>query len=68
MEQNVSNRIRERAYQIWVTSGSPDGDAEQHWLTAEKEILAALTPAVSNGPAKRRNGRAIGKRVNAQTT
>jgi hypothetical protein len=67
MEQSASDRIRERAYQIWVASGSPDGEAEQHWLTAEKEILAALPPAAPNGRAKRRNGRAVGKRVKAQT-
>jgi hypothetical protein len=46
MEQNLSDRIRERAYEIWVASGSPEGEAEQHWLTAEKEILAILAPAV----------------------
>ena len=57
MEQNLSDRIRERAYEIWVANGSPEGEAEQHWLTAEKEILATFAPAVLNASAKRRIGR-----------
>jgi Protein of unknown function (DUF2934) len=67
MEQNLSDRIRERAYEIWVANGSPEGEADQHWLTAEKEILATLAPAVPNPPAKRRTGRAVGKRLSART-
>jgi DUF2934 family protein len=61
MEQHLSDRIRERAYQIWRASGSPDGEAEQHWLTAEREILTAST--FPNGAAKRRTGHAVGKRM-----
>jgi DUF2934 family protein len=61
MNQDLSDRIRERAYEIWIASGSPHGEAEQHWLTAEQEILAAPTAAVANGPAKRRTNRAVGK-------
>jgi DUF2934 family protein len=38
-------RIRERAYEIWVASGYRDGQAEQHWLAAEREILLALQDA-----------------------
>jgi hypothetical protein len=67
MEQNLSDRIRERAYQIWVASGSPEGEAEQHWLTAEKEILAILAPAARNAPAKRRTGRVVDNRAKART-
>jgi hypothetical protein len=40
MEQSVQERIRERAYQLWDTSGRMNGEAEQHWLAAEREILA----------------------------
>jgi hypothetical protein len=67
MEQNLSERIRERAYEIWVANGSPEGEAEKHWLTAEKEILATLAPAVPNAPAKRRTGRVVGNRVKTLT-
>jgi DUF2934 family protein len=65
MEHNLSDRIRERAYEIWVASGSPEGEAEQHWLTAEKEILTTLAPAVPN--ARRRTGRVLGNRAKART-
>jgi DUF2934 family protein len=41
MEQNLQTRIRERAYALWVASGYRDGQAEQHWLIAEREVTAA---------------------------
>jgi hypothetical protein len=47
MERNdLSNKIRERAYELWVERGYRDGEAQQNWLAAEREILAA-----SVGPA-----------------
>ena len=46
VEQDQSNKIRERAYELWVERGYRDGEAEQNWLAAEREILAA-----SLGPA-----------------
>jgi hypothetical protein len=39
MDQNLTHRIRERAYEIWASNGFQDGLAEQHWFTAEREIL-----------------------------
>jgi hypothetical protein len=38
MDQNLENRIRERAYEIWTAHGYADGQADQHWLAAEREI------------------------------
>jgi hypothetical protein len=40
-ETDLSDRIRERAYEIWIASGCRSGEAEQHWLAAEREILSA---------------------------
>jgi hypothetical protein len=40
MDQNLEDRIRERAYEIWTAHGCVDGQADQHWLAAEREILA----------------------------
>jgi len=40
-EQDLPDQIRERAYEMWIASGRT-GEAEQHWLTAEREILSAL--------------------------
>ena len=45
MEQSLENRIRERAYEIWAADGYVHGQADQHWLAAEREILAASTVA-----------------------
>jgi hypothetical protein len=39
-----SNRIRELAYEIWQEQGCPDGQAEEHWLAAEREILSGGEP------------------------
>ena len=44
METSLQNRIRERAYQLWNARGRVHGQAEQHWLAAEREILAQVMP------------------------
>ena len=55
---DLSERIRERAYEIWIASGYRDGEAEQHWLAAEQEILfSRRSAAVAKTPAKRIRGR-----------
>ena len=60
IEQDLSGRIRERAYEIWIASGYRDDKADQHWLTAEREILSALQSAAAvKAPAKRIRGRTI---------
>jgi hypothetical protein len=41
-ETDLSDLIRERAYEIWIASGYRSDEAEQHWLAAEREILSAL--------------------------
>lgn len=43
MEFALVDRIRHRAYEIWHADGRPDGNADQHWLTAEREILSSLS-------------------------
>jgi hypothetical protein len=37
--ENLEQAIRERAYCLWEESGCPDGNAEEHWLAAQREIL-----------------------------
>jgi hypothetical protein len=66
MEPDLSDRIRERAYEILIASGGRDGEAEQHWLAVEQEVLSAqLSAAVPTAPAKRVRGRATPKRSKA---
>jgi hypothetical protein len=51
---DLSERIRGRAYEIWIASGYRDGEADQHWLAAEQEILSGpRSAAVAKAPAKR---------------
>jgi hypothetical protein len=50
MGAKLNDRIRERAYEIWFAAGCRDGEGRQHWLTAEREILAAAQSAM---PARR---------------
>jgi hypothetical protein len=51
MDQSTENRIRERAYEIWSANGFVHGQADQHWLAAEREILTASTATLSGKPA-----------------
>jgi hypothetical protein len=55
MDQDLSDRIRERAYEMWFASGCPDSEAEQHWLAAERELLSAsLATGQAEVPPTRR--------------
>jgi Protein of unknown function (DUF2934) len=49
MDQNLENRIRERAYEIWTAHGCVHDQADRHWLAAEREILAAKPAAAPAG-------------------
>ena len=51
MHQNLENLIRERAYEIWTSRGCVHGQADQHWLAAEREILTASTATLPGKPA-----------------
>jgi hypothetical protein len=66
MEPTLTHRIRERAYEIWAASGCPNGEADLHWLTAEREILTTTAPkseaAVPEAKKSRRPGRSSGKK------
>jgi hypothetical protein len=47
MEQSLLHRIRERAYEMWNVGGRTDGQADRHWLAAEREVLAEMTAHAS---------------------
>ncbi len=34
-------RVRQRAYDLWVAEGQPEGKEQEHWLRAEREVLLA---------------------------
>lgn len=76
METDVQQRIRDRAYAIWVEEGCPHGRDTDHWLQAERDIAVSLTdtapaalatamdaePAASK-PKRARSGTATPKAV-----
>jgi hypothetical protein len=39
--QDLEQAIRERAYGLWIESGCSNGNAEEHWLAAQREVLGA---------------------------
>ena len=57
MDHSLENRIRERAYELWNVHGCVHGQADQHWLAAEREILAASTAALAREPAPQKKRR-----------
>jgi hypothetical protein len=57
MDQTLESRIRERAYEIWAAHGCVDGQADQHWLAAEREILAAVTIPLARNRAPEKKKR-----------
>jgi hypothetical protein len=56
VQTELETQIRERAYHLWVADGRRDGEAERHWLAAERDVLAAFassTPAPKARAARR---------------
>ena len=45
MDAAWEQKVRERAHTIWERAGRPEGRAEQFWLAAEQELLAARQPS-----------------------
>lgn len=49
---DTKHLISQRAHQIWEQEGRPEGRHEEHWLQAERDILAAA------GTSKKANKKA----------
>ncbi len=41
--------IQQLAYILWEMRGRPEGDSEQDWLLAERELTSALTDGRLSG-------------------
>lgn len=61
--QNLEQTIRERAYHLWTANGRQEGDAEAHWLTAQREILASSLSTLGNVAATHSTPRKAGKKT-----
>jgi hypothetical protein len=52
-DKETEQRIRERAFQIWIEQGQPSGRQHEHWQQAEAELVSGtsppLQPLVDNG-------------------
>jgi len=64
---DLEQAIRERAYHLWMEGGCLDGNAEAHWLSAQREVMAASLGAVarvinSSAAEQRRPQKAKGTR------
>ena len=46
--------IRQRAYDLWIAEGRPDGRAKENWQEAERDLSAELAdvPAADEAPAE----------------
>ncbi len=59
MDTNFEQKVRERAYEIWVSAGMADGNAHEHWVLAEEVVAneagtsVASEPAMAASPMKR---------------
>ena len=51
--QDLEQSIRERAYHLWIESGCWDGNAEAHWLAAQREVLSASLGTFARAPEDR---------------
>jgi hypothetical protein len=46
--QDLDQAIRERAYHLWIESGCEAGNADAHWLAAQREILSTSLADISH--------------------
>ena len=67
MDHSLENRIRERAYEIWTAHGCVHGQADQHWLAAEREVLASSTAVLARDKAPQKKRRLPARSKTART-
>jgi hypothetical protein len=65
MDQDMTFRVRERAYHIWAARG---GDADKNWLQAETEILFLSIPQAALSSAPEKKARRFRSRKSAAAT
>ncbi|MBB4265359.1 DUF2934 domain-containing protein [Roseospira visakhapatnamensis] len=51
MQNDLLERIRSRAYELWLEEGQPLGRDEDHWARAEAEVLANEATAGADSAA-----------------
>lgn len=48
MDKETEQRIRERAYELWIQHGSLPGRADEYWYQAEKEVLSQTSQSIAD--------------------
>ncbi len=48
MDKETEQRIRERAYELWIQHGSLPGRADEYWYQAEQEILGRASQSAAD--------------------
>ncbi len=51
MSMDHTHRIRERAHEIWIREGRPEGRQSEHWHQAEQELAREGNPAARHDEA-----------------
>jgi hypothetical protein len=41
-DNDIEQRIRQRAFYIWIEQGRPEGKDKEHWQQAESELMAGI--------------------------
>jgi len=41
-DNDIEQRIRERAFLVWIEQGRPEGKDKEHWQQAESELMAGI--------------------------
>jgi hypothetical protein len=65
--QDLEQAIRERAYQLWTENGCPEGQADSHWLEAQRQVLRTSlsepgrVTSANPAPAKSKKAKAARK-------
>jgi hypothetical protein len=50
MDKQLEERIRERAYELWIRHGSLPGRADDYWYQAEREIIGEVDEGEGTSP------------------
>ena len=48
-ERDMEERIRERAFHIWIQEGRPEGRDKEHWELAKAQIAAEEQQSADQG-------------------
>jgi hypothetical protein len=72
MINSMEQQIRERAYELWMLNGRVEGRAAEHWLEAERQLLARVAPAptparTTEVPAQRAVAKRRGRAAKVRT-